>query len=289
MKLSLGTVQLGLAYGINNTTGVLSDEQAEALLEAAWRAGFTMLDTSSEYGLAEERIGRFLHSHPDAFEICAKYNASYPKETIEKLQAQSITRMGKIDYRVYYCVDFDVTKLEAGTAEGVSVYRAEEAEAIADNFKMVQVPASILDGRMDEEIKKLQAKGKTVLIRSVMLQGLLAADYREGPKGNVGNGEFIRKAMGYVYTLQAIGAEYGMTLPEMAVRWVWEIRPDVAIVGCETAAQAIDVGKFWRRGPMPKDVVRRVKYIRAKVPEIVISPRMWEQTYDFTVAKVEPV
>ena len=32
MKLSLGTVQLGLAYGVNNAVGHLSDEQADAVL-----------------------------------------------------------------------------------------------------------------------------------------------------------------------------------------------------------------------------------------------------------------
>jgi len=67
--------------------------------------------------------------------VCAKFNASYSKETLERLRAQSLARMGKIDHYVYYCVDFDVTKLEAGIADGVSVYSVEEAEAIAENFK----------------------------------------------------------------------------------------------------------------------------------------------------------
>ena len=30
MRLSLGTVQLGVAYGVNNSVGALSDEQVEA-------------------------------------------------------------------------------------------------------------------------------------------------------------------------------------------------------------------------------------------------------------------
>ena len=46
MRLSLGTVQLGVNYGINNSAGALSDEQVEAVLEAAVDSGFTMVDTS---------------------------------------------------------------------------------------------------------------------------------------------------------------------------------------------------------------------------------------------------
>jgi aryl-alcohol dehydrogenase-like predicted oxidoreductase len=281
MKLSLGTVQLGVPYGINNTKGLLSDDEAHELLEVAWLYGFKMLDTSAEYGLAEGRIGRFIREHPDTFEICAKYNASYSKEELDAQQERSRLRMGDIAHYVYYCVDFDVTKLAPGIADGVSVYTVDEARAIGD-FKLVQVPASILDGRMDEMIPELQAKGKTVLVRSLLLQGLLASDLVDGPAGNVGNGKCVPEAVHYLVKLYGLATEAGMSVTEMAIRWVWEINPDVAIIGCETPDQVRTTADYWKRGRLPIKMIDRIKEIRKDIPEVVISPRMWGQSYAFT-------
>ena len=284
MKLSLGTVQLGVPYGINNAKGKMTDAEAYELLRAAHDNGFTMLDTSSEYGLAEERIGAYERKHPNQFEICAKFNASYSKEKLDFLRKRSLERMGRVDHYVYYCVDFDVSKLEAGISDGVSVYSVEEAEAIADNFHLVQVPASILDGRMDAEIKKLQSKGKRVLIRSLLLQGLLATDTSIQPTGNIGNGEMIQAAEEYIEKLRRLANDYGMSKVEMCIRWAWEISPGVAIVGCETTEQVEQVGQYFNKGPLPYSMISSVRKIREEVPEIVISPRLWGQVYDFTSA-----
>lgn len=58
--LSLGTVQLGLRYGIANQDGLPDDTQAAALLAEAVEAGITALDSARSYGRSEERIGTLL-------------------------------------------------------------------------------------------------------------------------------------------------------------------------------------------------------------------------------------
>ena len=58
--LTLGTVQLGLRYGIANQNGLPDDAQAAALLAEAADAGITALDTARAYGRSEERIGALL-------------------------------------------------------------------------------------------------------------------------------------------------------------------------------------------------------------------------------------
>jgi aryl-alcohol dehydrogenase-like predicted oxidoreductase len=239
VKLCLGTAQLGLAYGINNSTGVLSDDAARRLLESAVEGGFAMVDTSSEYGLAEKRVDEFLSDNPDAFDVLRRRSGSY-----------------------------------------VSVYTVEEAEAA--ECEMIQVPANILDGRMDAEIPRLQAKGKTVCVRSLLLQGLLAMDPAMGPGGNAGDGKFLPDAARYVSMLCTVAGSFGMTVVEMCVRWAWEIGPDVAIVGCDSAEQAKQVGEYWRRWRLPGELVSRVKMLRSDIPEHVISPRSWKQVYAFT-------
>jgi len=278
MILSLGTVQLGVPYGVNNTKGALSDGEAEELLHAAMASGFTMLDTSPEYGLAEERIGRFLRKYPEAFKVVSKYNASYSPEVMAAAQRRSVERIGKVDARLLYCIDVDISDLDSDSAEGISVYTVEEAEKVG-RFKMIQVPASILDGRMDAEIRFLRGMRKTVLVRSLLLQGALATF---DPQGNVGDGAFIPELRPYLEQLAILGTTFHMTLVEMAVRWAWEIEPSVAIVGCETPQQARQIGEFWRRGKLDKGLVAAVKEIRKEIPEIAISPRMWHQSYAFT-------
>ena len=56
-RLGLGTVQLGLAYGINNTTGLPTDTASKDIIMRAVTAGVQFLDTARAYGQSETRIG----------------------------------------------------------------------------------------------------------------------------------------------------------------------------------------------------------------------------------------
>jgi D-threo-aldose 1-dehydrogenase len=61
----------GLGFGAATLGGLfapLSDEEADAVLQAAWDAGIRYFDTAPHYGvgLSEERLGRFLSGKPRA-------------------------------------------------------------------------------------------------------------------------------------------------------------------------------------------------------------------------------
>ena len=58
--LSLGTVQLGLSYGINNADGKPSQETSNGILNAAMAGGINTLDTAGAYGDSEAVIGNWL-------------------------------------------------------------------------------------------------------------------------------------------------------------------------------------------------------------------------------------
>jgi aryl-alcohol dehydrogenase-like predicted oxidoreductase len=58
----LGTVQLGMPYGLNRTNTMPSQKQALLILEKAWETGINTFDTARAYGLAEERLGMFIKS-----------------------------------------------------------------------------------------------------------------------------------------------------------------------------------------------------------------------------------
>ncbi len=56
-RISLGTVQSGLPYGITNTDGPVASEEAHAILSSAYRHGIRKLDTAASYGPSESVIG----------------------------------------------------------------------------------------------------------------------------------------------------------------------------------------------------------------------------------------
>ena len=70
--MTLGTVQLGMNYGIANQDGKPNEEKSFAILRTAIENGAASLDTARAYGDSEDVIGRFLktlngdlHNHKD--------------------------------------------------------------------------------------------------------------------------------------------------------------------------------------------------------------------------------
>ena len=64
-RLSLGTVQLGLTYGVNKNHGKPSEEEAFAILNTALDGGVNCLDTAAAYGDSEVVIGKWLKTIPE--------------------------------------------------------------------------------------------------------------------------------------------------------------------------------------------------------------------------------
>src|SRR5688572_23254167 len=71
-----GLVVSQLGYGaMSLDSGRLtsvSEEQAEAVLNAALDAGINFIDTAPDYGESEERIGRYIGQRRDEFFIATK-------------------------------------------------------------------------------------------------------------------------------------------------------------------------------------------------------------------------
>ena len=61
--MSLGTVQLGLNYGIANTNGKPEEKQSFEMLQTALDNGITSIDTARAYGTSEEVLGKFFKQY----------------------------------------------------------------------------------------------------------------------------------------------------------------------------------------------------------------------------------
>ena len=56
-KLSIGTAQFGLNYGVANKLGKPSLEKSKNIINAAQKYGLSMIDTASAYGDSESVLG----------------------------------------------------------------------------------------------------------------------------------------------------------------------------------------------------------------------------------------
>ncbi len=207
-KLVLGTVQLGLDYGINNTTGQPNQATAMALIKLAIVNGVTTLDTARAYGNSEKVIGKALqkgwHSRCNIITklglldtcpsdatpevVSAFVNASVFRSCTElNTQVIDVLMLHREHHRKAWnnaawealkeLVNNNVIK-----ALGVSIQSPEELISCLNDplVEYIQLPFNILDWRWDEFIPAIRAeklKRKLVIhTRSSFLQGLLMSN-----------------------------------------------------------------------------------------------------------------
>lgn len=125
--LSLGTVQLGLNYGIANCTGKPADETAFAILNHALSRGVTAIDTAAAYGTSEEVIGRWLRSIPAA---------SHPfiMTKVHKLDHSSLS---SLRYDLFAQVEESKKRLGVAQIPLLMLHSCDDYLCDADNVKTV--------------------------------------------------------------------------------------------------------------------------------------------------------
>lgn len=196
MKFSIGTAQLGSNYGIANTSGQVSLDEATRILDFANKSGVEMLDTASAYGSSECILGSIPASK--LFKITTKLPANYidnldvstwgqksVKNSLQLLRADSI--YGLLIHRPEQLFGVGgkdllnfISKLKfEGVIKkiGVSAYDPEQIEQVLKIFTpdIIQAPINLFDRRLIDGglLDKLSGFGVEVHARSIFLQGLL--------------------------------------------------------------------------------------------------------------------
>ena len=196
MRLALGTVQFGLAYGVSNPEGKVSDSELSAILTLAHQLGIDTLDTAQAYGDAEQRLG--VQQTADFYvvnKLAPGVKASEVKALIERSLQQ--LRRSRLDGLLLHRSQDASSELfsvlreqqQEGTVGklGVSVYSPEElAQWLAQGYplQLVQLPANLLDQRFLRSgwLDRLQDLGCEIHVRSLFLQGLLLMAPEQRPK-----------------------------------------------------------------------------------------------------------
>lgn len=196
MKLALGTVQLGMPYGITNSSGQPSEEEAKGILKLANDNGIKLLDTAAAYGASESILGKLT---PDHFEIVTKVSAEAAPDIAGHLMRkteESLRRLCRKDvYGLLIHNSQEALKLGAKGMNdlrrrlkeetkarrfGYSVYDEEEINQLLGPFELdlVQIPFSVADQRLAKggALRRLRDRGVEIHVRSAFLQGILLTE-----------------------------------------------------------------------------------------------------------------
>lgn len=295
-KLTLGTVQLGMPYGINNTSGQPAVSSSHELLDFAMHNGINALDTARIYGNAETVIGSFAGKRQ--FTIITKFKLSdealgdsnkaltEARESlkgscntlgIEKIpvclfhqnSAQSAEKANKI---LPFVVD--ALKKEGLIEEGgISVYQPADLSKITEwaMIRHVQVPVNLFDGRIfcDHIIETLQANDVCVFARSIFLQGLILMTEDQVPAS-------MNFAIAPLKKLHRIASENGKTVKEMAFAFVRDtVGITSLVVGAETIGQLKENIDLLSTPALSPELYREIKNCFANMPELLITPAQW--------------
>lgn len=206
MKLSLGTAQFGLDYGISNNSGKTTLEEAGRILELALSKGLKFIDTAPFYGDSEIVLGQLLSS-PCNLSIVTKVqkigkNSISNKDvdvleevffrSLENLRQQSVygllmhhpeDLLAENGLKIFEII---TSLRNKGIVQkiGISAYSKEQIEkvlSVYNNIDLIQVPVNILDQRLlrDGYLKGLRRRGIEIHSRSAFLQGLLLMNANE--------------------------------------------------------------------------------------------------------------
>lgn len=258
-RLVLGTVQLGLDYGINNKRGKPSFEDALKILDKAYEIGIRIFDTAYAYGDAEEIIGGWLsknklHSEvrvisklkPNIFDevqCCKELLREQVLMSLERLNIDSLD--GYLFHTPAYVYnDNAIEALLSCKAEGlikncgVSIYDEKDALYAAGHrmIDYIQVPYNVLDQRLDRtdffNIKK--SNDKIVFARSPFVQGLLFMDINSVP-------DHLSKAKEYLKSLDNIITEYGISRLTASMLFpLYNSENDYIVFGVDNLDQLVD-------------------------------------------------
>ena len=197
-KVIVGTAQFGAKYGVANSTGPLSQEEAHGIMQIASESGISRLDTAQAYGTTERVIGSFnkarfevatkIGQFPDFEPDWASWLQARVNSSIEEISPHQLTTLLFHDSTQFLNQDRHATlqalelthNLHPRLVFGASIYDPIEWEQLKDvtQLKVFQVPFNVFDRRFETSgaILEMFEMGKVVHVRSVFLQGLLLMD-----------------------------------------------------------------------------------------------------------------
>ncbi|MDC0476549.1 aldo/keto reductase [Alphaproteobacteria bacterium] len=293
-KIILGTVQLGMPYGLGPWKSELMPEAtAFSILDAAWDSGITTLDTSSNYGVAEERICKFMRLNPSKnFDLISKvksqnkvsarkhscfddWQRTSPLLKIESKNSLSLLLHDENDVNCELTVEvmqqFQVRGLVSSW--GVSIYSTGAALKAAEigSCQIVQLPFGVLNQtfRNNGVCEILRQRNKTIHARSIFTKGLLFAK-------NTGPASTSSEVLETIEFIESLGKKEGLTLMQYATNFVMSFDEiNSILIGVDTPKQLNEIIKSMDRPNTKFELDMLSDYVKRLAPDDV-RPEKWK-------------
>lgn len=259
-KITLGTVQLGLNYGINNQEGKPTTKKAFNILKTANDLGITSFDTASDYGTSEKVIGDYFRETGfgnstviTKIGIRDKVKLSF-NEVERKLYEEVENSLKNLGYQTLpivllhnpenlelYFDEFEIVlrkmqKENLVKNYGVSINEFTDIDTLlkSELYTAVQCPLNVLNVKdaTGGRIKMLKDKGFAVFVRSVFLQGLLFKDVNTLPNG------VLQGAKEPLLRLRSLAEEENLSIASLAISYIRDLEGVTSLVmGAENEDQ----------------------------------------------------
>lgn len=183
-KIGIGTVQFGLPYGVSNSSGQTSLNEAKEILNFAKLNQINYLDTAPAYGNAESVLGAI---GVNQFRVISKFMPCIDTETLN-IQLEDTLKNLKIDslhgYIAHRPMELnhkqweELLKLKQENKVGkigFSLNEPKELDLLLNRGMipdLIQVPYNYFDNRFKRHLIEMKEKGCEIHARSPFLQGL---------------------------------------------------------------------------------------------------------------------
>lgn len=179
MRVVLGTVQLGMPYGLRAGAGVLPPKVSRRILDHAYSLGIRTFDTAESYGCAPVLLAEWVKNSGNHSEI--EIITKVVPEPLATLSARATfaasrfadcTRVSVFLHGAGTEAHWKALKSSAATHLGLSVYETLELKIATSwpGITRVQAPGNVLDHRVIDARSTLPVP---LDVRSIYLQGIL--------------------------------------------------------------------------------------------------------------------
>ena len=301
-KRELGRTGLAvtvLGYGAMELRGVprgrdVTEAQAETILNAVLDAGINYIDTSIDYGLSEERIGRYIEHRRSQYYLASKCgclvgatpappgqrNAHvFTRDNIVKGVEQSLTRM-KTDYLdvvQFHASPSKETLEEHGALEallelkeagkvrfvGISATLPHLLDHIATGvFDVLQIPYSAVEREHEAAIGAASEAGAGIVVRGGAAKGAPSEGKRRGLQWDRWRQAQLDDVLAGISPMEFI-LRFTFTNPDLDTTIVGTVSPS------HLQANIDALGK----GPLPPDLYAEAKRRLAAAGSAPRNPR----------------
>lgn len=282
-----------MRYGIGNRTGRPDFSSANQIVTAAWENKIRFFDTAQTYGNSESVLGQALRggglagqakvitklslslSDAHATAIIAAVRDSLARLGIPRLWAILLHREDQLDHwNGSLGLALQQAREEGLTRHvGVSIYspsRALQALQIP-GLDVLQVPANLFDRRMQraQVFAKAAAKGATVFIRSIYLQGLALFSPQQAK-------ETAPFALSGVTALEQFCKANGLDQKRFAYEYARDIASDaLRIFGAETSEQVVENSRLENEPSLDSALFRQWDNAWPDDVAELVNPSQW--------------